>query len=475
MKFGIGLPSFFADESKQRSIVFLYILLLAIGVPLLVKFWKTEAAAEPTLESALLASTNLDPETAKLSSIQEMFVCAGELSEQLYVEEEDGAWVDALLKELKIQKKIKQYYWPVQGPQGELGRRGLPVDTVKMYYALLTNYLSGDKYDLSCLSPEQRQLAVEKLVFMLNNTPRILKSFMQGCIPRSADGTGSKPFAFLRIVEFSQIMCQALPTSDSENLNTLKQLPGFNDELVTKKLHRLPQIQKGFRLLDFLRIPHEQVIDEIIARFPEEDGIVSRREEILKLMASMPDLRVQASFDVEGATEVHPGDLVLLRVKLTHRNPVDLAEIEKIGRETVSVNAGGKTEEKLEHTNNGSAFVDKEDGDVSEEGKLYWPTSEDLKASEEESTPAPVAHTPYFPQQVKERWYLVLLENTYEGKSKAKKTVKRHLRTYDIVDESTKVVRKDLKLFAPKPGEYEFELHVKSNCYLGLDQKITLK
>eukprot|EP01138_Halocafeteria_seosinensis_P008094 gb/GECG01008270.1/.p1 GENE.gb/GECG01008270.1/~~gb/GECG01008270.1/.p1 ORF type:complete len:779 (+),score=148.41 gb/GECG01008270.1/:1-2337(+) len=476
MKFGIGLPSFFADESKQRSIVFLYIALLAIGVPLLVKFWKTDSAAEPTPESAALAYQNLDGETARLSSIQDLFICARELGDLLFDEEADAPWLDALMKEIKLAKKPKQYSWYVRDENGNLRPLQLPFDTVAMYQALLTNYLSGDKYDFGCLTAAQKAQAIEKLVFMLNNTPRILKSFMEGCKPMNQDGSGSKPIAFLRIVEFSQVMCQAMPITDADSLNTLKQIPGFSHELVTKKLVKLPQIQRNFRLLDFLRLPHEQVIDEIISRFPEEDEVRNRREEILRLLASLPDLKVQASLDVEGASEVHPNDIVLLRVKLEHRNCVDLSRIASIGQQQVLGSSEDRKDGEPEYTNNGSAYVDLEDSDVSEEKKLYWPTSENLKSSEDESTPVPQAHTPYFPQPVKERWYLVLLQNSWEGKSKKSKTLKKHLRGIDYVDESTKVIRKNMRLPAPPTtGEYEFELHVKSNCYVGLDHKVTLK
>lgn len=72
---------------------------------------------------------------------------------------------------------------------------------------------------------------------------------------------------------------------------------------------------------------------------------------------------------------------------------------------------------------------------------------------------AGLVHAPRFPYPKQEAWWVIL--GTRDGK----------IISIDKVGNPNKVVEHQIKFLAPRQGEYEFDLFVKSNAYLGLDQK----
>mmetsp|Transcript_35119 Transcript_35119/g.104837 ORF Transcript_35119/g.104837 Transcript_35119/m.104837 type:complete len:645 (-) Transcript_35119:249-2183(-) len=113
--------------------------------------------------------------------------------------------------------------------------------------------------------------------------------------------------------------------------------------------------------------------------------------------------------------------------------------------------------------------------DLSVETKVFVDDDEDAKVYEgdlctvrvtltrnnlKEGEKAGLVHAPCFPFPKQEAWWVIL--GTREGK----------IISIEKVTKPTRVVAHDIKFLAPRVGEYEFDLHVVSNAYVGLDQKM---
>jgi len=104
-------------------------------------------------------------------------------------------------------------------------------------------------------------------------------------------------------------------------------------------------------------------------------------------------------------------------------------------------------------------YVDDDEDDKVYEGDLcsveVCLTRNNLKEGEK----AGLVHAPRFPFPKVEAWWIVL--GTKDGK----------IISIDKVSDSDRFLRHKIKFLAPRKGDYEFELFVKSNAYIGLDQK----
>ena len=102
--------------------------------------------------------------------------------------------------------------------------------------------------------------------------------------------------------------------------------------------------------------------------------------------------------------------------------------------------------------------------DDDEDGKVYEGdlmtvqvkiTRNNLKDGEE----AGLVHAPHFPFPKKEAWWIIL--GTKQGK----------IISIEKVADPSKEFTHDIKFLAPGQGAYNFDLHVLSNAYIGIDQK----
>jgi translocation protein SEC63 len=85
---------------------------------------------------------------------------------------------------------------------------------------------------------------------------------------------------------------------------------------------------------------------------------------------------------------------------------------------------------------------------------------------------APV-HAPYFPKTVKEAWWVIL---TDKGTAVRKPNTEAGIHAVEKVTESSKKIVQELRFMAPAhAGTYEMDLHIFSDCYLGLDETISIR
>lgn len=104
-------------------------------------------------------------------------------------------------------------------------------------------------------------------------------------------------------------------------------------------------------------------------------------------------------------------------------------------------------------------FVDDDEDDKVYEGDLCTVEVKITRNNLKDGEKAGLVHAPLFPFPRQEAWWVIL--GTREGK----------IITIDKVANPDKVVTHNIKFLAPRVGYYEFDLHVVSNAYIGLDQK----
>merc|ERR1712137_54542 len=108
-------------------------------------------------------------------------------------------------------------------------------------------------------------------------------------------------------------------------------------------------------------------------------------------------------------------------------------------------------------------FVDDDEDDNVYEGDLCTIRVTLTRNNLEKGQKAGLIHAPFFPFPKQEAWWIIL--GTKEGKI---------IHIEKVVDPS-RIVHHDIKFLAPRVGDYEFNLFVKSNAYVGLDQSDKIK
>jgi translocation protein SEC63 len=105
-------------------------------------------------------------------------------------------------------------------------------------------------------------------------------------------------------------------------------------------------------------------------------------------------------------------------------------------------------------------FVDDDEDDKVYEGDLCTVKVTLTRNNLQEGEKAGLVHAPHFPYPKQEAWWVVL--GTTEGK----------IISIEKVTNPNRVVEHEIKFLAPREGEYEFDLHVMSTAYMGLDQQM---
>mmetsp|Transcript_20035 Transcript_20035/g.18189 ORF Transcript_20035/g.18189 Transcript_20035/m.18189 type:complete len:635 (+) Transcript_20035:62-1966(+) len=91
------------------------------------------------------------------------------------------------------------------------------------------------------------------------------------------------------------------------------------------------------------------------------------------------------------------------------------------------------------------------------------------------SSTVPLVHAPRFPKVFQEGWWLILSDiQAPEGK-KLGVSAETIIHAIEKITDQTAVITHELKFMAPgSVGDYDLELHVVSDCYAGLDEKIDI-
>lgn len=108
-------------------------------------------------------------------------------------------------------------------------------------------------------------------------------------------------------------------------------------------------------------------------------------------------------------------------------------------------------------------FVDDDEDDKVYENDLCTIQLKVTRNNLEEGEEAGLVHAPHFPFPKQEAWWIIM--GTRAGK----------IVHMEKVTDPSRVFTHDIKFLAPEKGGYKFDLHVLSNAYIGLDQKLELE
>ncbi|KAG0258354.1 secretory subunit [Mortierella polycephala] len=237
----------------------------------------------------------------------------------------------------------------------------------------------------------------------------------------------------LDLMDMSQILVQGLYFYDSP----LLQLP-YVDADAVKAMKSKKHIKSIGEYLDMDREDRMALLKQNITN--------DQADQIATVAKQYPQLRVlKAFFRVAGDNVITPGSLCTFILKVRAVSP-------------------GEEEDADEET---SA---KDEVDALFEGDVDSEEDEDgnIKPKKESKLIAPAIHAPYFPGEKKPYWWVVL------GDQKNDRIVVSPTKVTDITSEP-KTIRIQFQS-PPRPGEYSFNMFIKSDSILGADilQEMTL-
>jgi len=108
-------------------------------------------------------------------------------------------------------------------------------------------------------------------------------------------------------------------------------------------------------------------------------------------------------------------------------------------------------------------YVDDDEDDNVYEGDLCTVGVTITRNNLEKGEKVGLVHAPMFPYPKLQAWWIIM--GTKEGK----------IISMEKVTSPERVVEHKIKFLAPRKGEYEFQLFVKSNAYVGADQKMSVQ
>jgi translocation protein SEC63 len=94
------------------------------------------------------------------------------------------------------------------------------------------------------------------------------------------------------------------------------------------------------------------------------------------------------------------------------------------------------------------------------------------EGSKKKKASAPPVHAPMFPKTIRESWWLILTDKVDTRKGASTEVT---IHAIEKISDQSRVISHELRFMAPqRAGEYEMELHVYSDCYMGLDETIPI-
>ncbi|KAF8951104.1 secretory subunit [Entomortierella lignicola] len=230
----------------------------------------------------------------------------------------------------------------------------------------------------------------------------------------------------LFLMDMSQILVQGLYFNDSP----LQQLPFINIDAV-KALKGKNQITSISQFVDLDREDRVALI--------KDGSTPDQIDQVITVAKQYPQLKViKAFFKVAGDNIITPGSLCTFILKVR------------------AVIPGEPNDEE-------TAKPAKDDVDALFEGDVDSEEDEDgnIKPRKQPKTTAPAVHAPYFPGDKKPFWWIVL------GDHKNNRIVVAPTKVTDITS-TPRTIRIQFQS-PPRPGQYSFNLFIKSDSMLGSD------
>jgi translocation protein SEC63 len=251
-------------------------------------------------------------------------------------------------------------------------------------------------------------------------------------------------------IKFSQCVIQGLWHDSS----SLMQIPYITENDVKQHMTRGKNSVKSLR--DYILTPDADKKGLNDLKYDEKADVLMVCNEIF------PRLKVDYKLFVEDDEEEGFGD----DYEEVTGSADTSKEDEKAANESNAVVKSGSSMSKYAESKKAREAIS---GDSIYEGDLITLRIKIDRENVEENEEAPFVHAPDFPRPVKEFWWAVL---TDKPKAAAKGGPEPPVTIYAIekITDQRKHVVHELRFGAPpKAGTYAVEIHLISNCYMGLD------
>ncbi|KAI8587412.1 Sec63 Brl domain-containing protein [Geranomyces variabilis] len=267
------------------------------------------------------------------------------------------------------------------------------------------------------ITPKSPKLAEEQRI-VAETCATLVGGLLQIAISRQWLSTA------LTVVDLGQMITQALYPHQPP----LLQLPNVKLEDIRHFKHKKHQVTTIRDLVDL----DEKEQDAILSKFLDEE----QKDLALHVAHQYPLLRItKAKFKMLGEDAIIPNAIVTLIIKLELGTKSDMETDKKNG---TSINANADDEDDEEPKNN------------------WWDTTKEA---------VPLAHSPYFPVEKTPVWWV------YFGDINQNRLI-TVAKVNDLVTEKT--VRLQFQA-PPRPGQWEFQVLVKSDAHLACDALASLK
>ncbi|KAG0213313.1 secretory subunit [Mortierella sp. NVP41] len=353
-------------------------------------------------------------ETTKANEIVEILSLAEEFKEDIVSRPSDEAALEKLGAEVNTALENKN------GEKFEYTKKTTSLPALKVLTLLYAHTLNVPVED-KALAQDQVDIAAKTL--------HLIHGMIQITIARQWLSVS------LALMDMSQILVQGLYFHDSP----LQQLPFVNAEAV-KALKAKKQVKSIAQFMDMDREDRVALLKE---------GVTADQvDQVATVAKQYPELKVhKAFFRVAGDNIITPGSLCTFILKVSAVAPGQEVEEED--------NVVKSAKDDVD-----ALFEGVEDSEEDEDGNI--------KPKKEDKTPAPAVHAPYFPSEKKPFWWIVL------GDHKNNRIVVAPTKITDVMSKP-KTIRIQFQS-PPRPGQYSFNLFIKSDSTLGADilQDMTL-
>ncbi|KAF9438192.1 secretory subunit [Entomortierella beljakovae] len=410
MTMSIALPPWLVEAHNNYWVLSAYGIVCGLMLPYFIgKWWyKSGNYTKDKIRTRTMGTFFKKlSETSKPKEIVEILAQADEFKEDIEARSSDAAALEAL--GVEVDKALESR----NGEKFEYNSKNTEPVQLKVLTLLYAHTLNVSVED-SHLAQDQADIAT-KTLHLINGMIMITTARQWLSVS-------------LFLMDMSQILVQGLYFHDSP----LQQLPFINADAV-KTLKGKNQIKSISQYIELDRADRAALI--------KEGSTADQIDQIATVAKQYPELKViKAFFKVAGDDIITPGSLCTFILKVCAVTPGD------------PIDEGFESSKSAKDDVN-ALFEGEVDSEEDEDGNI--------KTKKQAKVTAPATHAPYFPGEKKPYWWVVL------GDHKNNRIVVAPTKVTDITS-TPKTIRIQFQA-PPRPGQYYFNLFVKSDSILGSD------
>jgi translocation protein SEC63 len=261
-------------------------------------------------------------------------------------------------------------------------------------------------------------------------------------------------------IKFAQCVVQGLSLQN----HSLEQLPGITAAEVKTMVTSATAVSS---LKEFLKLP-DSAKQACLSSLKEEE-----QKEVLRVCGILPNLSVETQLFVEEDDEEDDEEDAATASRASKKNGGDDDVIDVDAVTGYKIYEQDLVTLRITLTRNNLPAPAALPASASKKAKA---AAKKAAASSAAGT-APPVFAPLFPKTLKENWWIVLTDRLRPdaGDGKVSPNTNANIYAFEKVGEQTRTVVHEVRFMAPqKAGEYEMQLQVLSDCYMGIDHVVPI-